>query len=82
MADHAQGVPDPPVHAQAGQQAQQQQQQQDHVAPPAHAPAAEQPGQPVVQLKFSGKPSEDAEAHPLCTNDWMNAHHFIKGVKV
>ena len=28
------------------------------------------------------KPDEDAEAHLLCTNDWMNAHHFIAGVKV
>ena len=32
--------------------------------------------------KFSGKPDEDAEAHLFCTNNWMNAHHFIDGVKV
>ena len=32
--------------------------------------------------EFSGKPDEDAEAHLLCTNDWMNAHHFIESVKV
>ena len=32
--------------------------------------------------KFSGKPDEDAEAHLLCSNDWMNAHHFVEGVKV
>ena len=32
--------------------------------------------------EFSGKPDEDAEAHLLHTNDWMNAHHFTKGVKV
>ena len=25
---------------------------------------------------------KDTEAHLLCTNDWMNAHHFIDGVKV
>ena len=31
--------------------------------------------------EFSGKP-EDAEAHLLCSNDWMNAHHFIDDVKV
>ena len=31
---------------------------------------------------FSGKPDEDAEAHLLHTNDWMNAHHFVEGVKV
>ena len=28
------------------------------------------------------KQEEDAEAHLLCSNDWMNAHHFVKGVKV
>ena len=26
--------------------------------------------------EFSGKPDEDAEVHVLCSNDWMNAHHF------
>ena len=31
--------------------------------------------------EFSGKP-EDAEAHLLCSNDWMNAHHFNDDVKV
>ena len=54
-------------------------QQQDH--------AGQQ--QQVVHLnwsnfkpEFSGKPDEDAEAHLLCLNDWMNAHHFVDGVKV
>ena len=28
------------------------------------------------------KPDEDTEAHLLHTNDLMNAHHFIEGVKV
>ena len=32
--------------------------------------------------EFSGKPEEDAEAHLLCFNDWMNAHHFNEDVKV
>ena len=32
--------------------------------------------------EFSGKPDEDAEVHLLCSNDWMNAHHFVEGVKV
>ena len=32
--------------------------------------------------EFSGKPDEDAEAHVLCTNDWINAQHFVKGVRV
>ena len=31
---------------------------------------------------FSGKPEEDAEAHLLCSNDWMNAHHVVNGIKV
>ena len=32
--------------------------------------------------EFSGKPEEDAEAHLLHSNDWMNAHHFHEDVKV
>ena len=32
--------------------------------------------------EFSGKPEEDAEAHLLCSNDWMNAHHFDEDMKV
>ena len=31
--------------------------------------------------EFSGKP-EDAEAHLLWTNDWMNAHHFLENIKL
>ena len=60
--------------------------------PPADSAALQAPqqlGKQVVHLnwshfkpEFSGKPDEDTEAHLLCTNDWMNAHHFIEGVKV
>ena len=32
--------------------------------------------------EFSGKPEEDVEAHILCSNDWMNAHHFNEDTKV
>ena len=32
--------------------------------------------------KFAGKPKEDAEAHLLRTNDWMDTHLFPEGVKV
>ena len=46
-------------------------------------------GQPFVylnwlnfKLEFSGKPDEDAEAHLLHINDWMNTHNFIDEVKV
>ena len=70
----------PPASAQAGQQAPQQ---QEH-----HAPPEQQEGQEIVHLnwphfkpEFSGKPYEDAEAHLLCTNDWMNAHHLVEGVQ-
>ena len=72
--------PPPPAQVQAGHQAPQQ---QEHHAPPA------QQGRQVIHLnwsflkpEFSGKPDEDAEAHLLCTNNWMNAHHFVEGVKV
>ena len=32
--------------------------------------------------EFSGTPQEDAEAHLLCSNDWMNVHSFEEEVKV
>ena len=31
--------------------------------------------------EFSGKPDEDAEVHLLCSNDWVNAHCFVEGVR-
>ena len=34
------------------------------------------------KLQFAGKPEEDAEAHLLRMNDWMDTHAFQKGVKV
>ena len=65
-------------------------------APPAQP--AVPPAQPVVppvspgpmpQLnwshlkpEFAGKPDEDAEAHLVRTNDWMDTHAFPEGVKV
>ena len=32
--------------------------------------------------EFSGKPEEDAEAHLLRTNDWMETHNFPEAAKV
>ena len=32
--------------------------------------------------EFLGKPEEDAEAHLLITNDWMETHNFPEDVKV
>ena len=34
------------------------------------------------KAEFSGKPEEDEEAHLLCSNDWMEAHHFDEDIKV
>ena len=31
--------------------------------------------------EYSGKPEEDADAHLLCWNDWMEAHHFNEDIK-
>ena len=60
----------------------------DKLEPQAPQQSA-QPAQQVVHLnwtyfkpEFSGKPNEDAEAHLLHMNDWMNPHHFIEGVEV
>ena len=46
-------------------------------------------GQQLVHLnwsyfkpEFSGKPDEDAKAHVLHMNDWMNVNHFSEGAKV
>ena len=74
----AQGIPGPPspqAQAQAGQQ------QEQHAQPA-------QEGQQIIHLnwfrikpEFSGKPAENAEAHLLHTNDWMNAHNFVEGAK-
>ena len=32
--------------------------------------------------EFTGKPQEDAEAHFLHMNDWMQTHNFEENVKV
>ena len=80
-----QGIPAPPPPA--GSVATQAPQALQAPQQPAAPQAPE--GQQLVHLnwsyfksEFSGKPDEDAEAHLLHTIDWMNAHHFIDGVKV
>ena len=75
------GIPAPSLPpAQPGLQSPQQ------LAQPAQQP---QQGQQIVHMnwshlkpEFSGKPEEDAEAHLLHTNDWMNEHHLVEGSKV
>ena len=32
--------------------------------------------------EFAGKPEEEAEAHLLCINDWMQMYHFEENMKV
>ena len=91
MVDQAQGVPAPlpppgPVVPQSPQT--------PAIVPAPQTPQTPQvpqapQGEPFVHLnwsnfkpEFPGEPDEDAEAHLLNTNDWMNAHHFVEGVRV
>ena len=67
-------------------------QQPVHPIQPPVAPDQAVPTQPIGHMpqlnwmhfkpEFSGKPEEDAEAHLLRTNDWMDTHAFPEGVKV
>ena len=75
IVDKERGVPapNPPPNQQQQQQQQQIQDQQ----------------QKIIHLnwssfkpEFSRKPDEDAEAHLFCSNDLMNTHHFVDGMKV
>ena len=77
MADAEEGAAAPNQRQGQNQQQNQQQQNQDAA------------GQQHLHInwsnfkpEFSGKPEEDAEAHLLCSNDWMNAHCFHDDVKV
>ena len=59
---------------------------------PANLPYLMQPQNPPLQVpqlswsyfkpEFSGKPEEDAVAHLLRTNDWMETHNFPDDTKV
>ena len=73
MADEKGGVlaSNPPPNQQQQQQQNQDQQQQIIHLNWSH-----------FKPEFSGKPDKDAEAHLLHSNDWMNTHFFIDGVKV
>ena len=68
---------------------------EEGAATPNHRQGQEQPqhqdaaGQRHIHLnwsnfkpEFSGKPEEDAEAHLLWSNDWMEAHCFNKDIRV
>ena len=80
MADLAQGVPAlHPLLSPAGTVEPQAPQQP---ADPQSPQQMEHLNWSNFKPEFSGKPDEDAEAYLLHTNDWMNAHQFVEGVKV
>ena len=51
-----------------------------HIAP--GAPQRSQLNWSHFKPEFVGKPEEDAEAHLLRTNDWMDTHNFLDHIKV
>ena len=67
-------------------QNQQNQQQNQQMQQPNQDPAGQQLHLHInwskFKLEFSGKPDEDVEVNLFCSNDWMNAHWFVDGVKV
>ena len=79
MAEREEGAVAP--NQRQGQNQQQNQQQQQN-----HDQAGQQQHLHITwsnfKPEFLGKPEEDAAAHLLHSNDWMNAHHFVDGVKV
>ena len=91
MVDPVQGVPAPPPPPPvppAGPVVPQTPQAPQQQAAPLQTAALQAPQQMVhlnwsnFKPEISGKPDKDAKAHLLCTNNWMNAHHFAEGVKV
>ena len=80
MAERGEGVEAP--NQRQGQNQQQSQQQQQQNQDPAGQQQHLRINWSNFKPEFSGKPDEDAEAHLLCSNDWMNAHCFVHGVKV
>ena len=81
QAPAPQGAPDPP----ALQDPPSTQNPNAPQAPEApHPPAPYMPPLNWSHFKpeYSGKPDEDAEAHFLGTNDWMDTHGFQDHVKV
>ena len=73
-----QGQNQQPNQRQEQNQQQNQQQQNQDVAGQRHLHINWSNFRP----EFSGKPEKVAEAHLLCSNDWMNAHCFHEDVKV
>ena len=83
MAERGEGVAVPDQRQGQNQQNQQENQQpQQQIRDPAGQLQHLNINWSNFKPEFSGKPDEDAEVHLLHSNDWMNAHHFIDGVKV
>ena len=82
MAERGEGIAAPNQRQGQNQQNQQQNHQQQQIQDPAGQQQHLHINWSNFKPEFSGKPEEDAEAHLLHSNDWMNAHHFIDGVKV
>ena len=80
MAEREEGAAAP--NQRQGQNQQENQQQQQNQEPVGHQQQHLHINWSNFKPEFSGKPEEDAEVHLLCSNDWMNAHHFVDGVKV
>ena len=79
MTERGEGVAVPNQRqGQNQQQNQQQKQNQDPAGQQQHLHINWSNFKP----EFLGKLDEDAEAHLLQSNDWMNAHSFIDVVKV
>ena len=78
MAEREEGAAAPNQRQGQNQQQNQQQQNQEPVEQQQHLYINWSNFKP----EFSGKPEEDAETHLLHFNDWMNAHHFVDGVRV
>ena len=77
MAEREEGTTAP-----SQRQGQNQQQNQQQIQDPAGQQQHLHINWSNFKPEFSGKPEEDAEAHLLCSNDWMNAHHFVYDVRV
>ena len=84
MADRGEDVPTPNQWHQ-----QQQNQTMTKIKQQQNQQQQDQPQQQHWHLnlskfkpEFSGKPDDNTEVHLLHANDWMNAHHFVDGVKI
>ena len=82
MAERGEYIAVPNQRQGQNQQNQQQNQQQQQNQDPAGQQQHLHINWSNFKPEFSGKPEEDAKAHLLCSNDWMNAYHFVNGVKV